>query len=73
MYNLYMASVLHRHLITSTHEINCDVIVPMATPATPILNIITRMRSNTAFAVPAAIKYISGLLVSPTALNIAAP
>jgi hypothetical protein len=52
---------------------NCENIVAIATPATPKLNTITSTILRHAFIIPAAIRNISGLLVSPTALRTAAP
>ena len=58
-----------RHLIIRKAERYCAIILASATPDTPILHTITKNRFNIILTIPAVIRYISGLFVSPTALS----
>ena len=65
--------VFIKQLIIRIEETSSAVNVASATPATSILNIITNIKFNMTFTTPATIRNISGLFVSPIALNMAAP
>ncbi len=70
--NLSIPPFFHKYHITSITERYWDTVVAIATPATLILNTITRIIFRITFRTPAAVRKYSGLLVSPTALSIAA-
>ena len=56
-----------------TADTHWEITVATATPATPIWNTITNTKFSTTLIAPAISRNSSGLLVSPTALRMAAP
>ena len=54
-------------------EAVCEMALAAATPATPQRRPMTKNRLSTMFKMPAAVRYCSGFLVLPAALNMALP
>ena len=66
-------SAFRRLATVRAAAIYCEIEVAIATPATPILKTITKMRLQITLKIPEIVKKYIGLLESPIALKSAEP